>query len=249
MPGAQPSSLGTRAFGGAWPAAARPAAPVFALQKRWPAAAFLDEADVTDRVLGCLKNFQKADPPKVTAKSHFMNDLGLDSLDTVEVVMAFEDEFALIPDADAEKIASADEAIVYSEPPARPVSHGSGERCASRVRGTSSGRVGGARDGMRTMRCSAHCCGERSLALARWARGAPPRVRLSPLVAFRARRRHRREAGEAARLVRRPLGCFPSIDSSCFFPVLRRDCAHSSGGALQSVLRQSRPAGTHLLLF
>lgn len=95
-------------------AAARPAAPVFALQKRWLAAAFLDEADVTDRVLGCLKNFQKVDPSKVTAKSHFMNDLGLDSLDTVEVVMAFEDEFAIeIPDADAEKIASADEAIKY----------------------------------------------------------------------------------------------------------------------------------------
>ena len=50
------------------------------------------EASVTDRVLGCLKNFQKVDPTKVTEKSHFMNDLGLDSLDTVEVVMAFEDE-------------------------------------------------------------------------------------------------------------------------------------------------------------
>ena len=56
------------------------------------AGGFLDEADVTDRVLGALKNFQKVDPSKVTATSHFMNDLGLDSLDTVEVVMAFEDE-------------------------------------------------------------------------------------------------------------------------------------------------------------
>ena len=56
------------------------------------AGGFLDEADVTDRVLGALKNFQKVDPSKVTASSHFMNDLGLDSLDTVEVVMAFEDE-------------------------------------------------------------------------------------------------------------------------------------------------------------
>ena len=110
-------------------------------------AAFLDAADVTDRVVGCLKNFQKVDPTKVKAhthrltlyhssiqqpciyspitlspllsaqvsdKSHFMNDLGLDSLDTVEVVMAFEDEFAIeIPDADAEKIHSCEDAIKY----------------------------------------------------------------------------------------------------------------------------------------
>ena len=78
------------------------------------AGGFLDEADVTDRVLGALKNFQKVDPSKVTATSHFMNDLGLDSLDTVEVVMAFEDEFAIeIPDADAEKIHSCEDAIKY----------------------------------------------------------------------------------------------------------------------------------------
>jgi NADH dehydrogenase (ubiquinone) 1 alpha/beta subcomplex 1 len=69
---------------------------------------------VTDRVLGCLKNFQKVDPSKVTETSHFLNDLGLDSLDTVEVVMAFEDEFVIeIPDADAEKIHSCEDAIAY----------------------------------------------------------------------------------------------------------------------------------------
>ena len=85
-----------------------------AQQRRGFATAFLDEADVTDRVLGCLKNFPKVDPTKVTDASHFMNDLGLDSLDTVEVVMAFEDEFAIeIPDADAEKIQSTSEAIKY----------------------------------------------------------------------------------------------------------------------------------------
>ena len=99
--------------------AAAPAQPALAVgllrqQRRGLAAAFLDEADVTDRVLGCLKNFQKVDPTKVTDKSHFMNDLGLDSLDTVEVVMAFEDEFVIeIPDADAEKISTCEEAIKY----------------------------------------------------------------------------------------------------------------------------------------
>lgn len=96
------------------------AAPAFGLlqQSRGLAgAAFLDEGDVTDRVLGCLKNFQKVDPTKVTNTSHFMNDLGLDSLDAVEVVMSFEDEFAIeIPDADAEKIASAADAIKCAAP-------------------------------------------------------------------------------------------------------------------------------------
>ena len=65
-------------------------------------------------MLGCLKNFQKVDPTKVTEKSHFMNDLGLDSLDTVEVVMAFEDEFAIeIPDNEADKILSVADAVEY----------------------------------------------------------------------------------------------------------------------------------------
>lgn len=53
-------------------------------------------------------------PEKVDASSHFVNDLGLDSLDTVELVMAFEDEFVIeIPDADAEKILSCSDAVNY----------------------------------------------------------------------------------------------------------------------------------------
>merc|ERR1719197_1505419 len=82
------------------PAVAALCAPLMMQQRRW-GGTFLDKADVTDRVLGCLKNFQKVDPTKVTETSHFLNDLGLDSLDTVEVVMAFEDEFCIeIPDAE-----------------------------------------------------------------------------------------------------------------------------------------------------
>ena len=51
---------------------------------------------------------------EVSAESAFVDDLGADSLDTVELVMAFEEEFDLeIPDEDAEKIATVGDAIRY----------------------------------------------------------------------------------------------------------------------------------------
>ncbi|MDR2708445.1 MAG: acyl carrier protein [Elusimicrobiota bacterium] len=53
-------------------------------------------------------------PDEVTNSAHFVNDLGADSLDTVELVMAFEEEFHLeIPDEDAEKIQTVGDAIEY----------------------------------------------------------------------------------------------------------------------------------------
>ncbi len=61
-----------------------------------------------------VKNFEKVDQSKVTPQAKFSDDLGLDSLDAVEVVMAIEDEFAVeIPDAEADKIASIDDAVKY----------------------------------------------------------------------------------------------------------------------------------------
>lgn len=74
----------------------------------------LDKHDVLQRVLDVTKNFEKVDASKVSADSHFINDLGLDSLDVVEIVMALEQEFILdIPDHDAEKIQSIPEAVEY----------------------------------------------------------------------------------------------------------------------------------------
>jgi NADH dehydrogenase (ubiquinone) 1 alpha/beta subcomplex 1 len=68
---------------------------------------------VTERILTVVKNFDQVDPAKVTAETKFA-DLGLDSLDTVEVVMAIEDEFAIeIPDQEADKISSIPDAIDY----------------------------------------------------------------------------------------------------------------------------------------
>lgn len=75
---------------------------------------FLDPVEVTDRVIAVVKNFDKVDAAKVTAESRFSEDLGLDSLDAVEVVMAIEDEFAVeIPDAEADKMASVSDAVEY----------------------------------------------------------------------------------------------------------------------------------------
>ena len=86
------------------------------------AAGFLDKGEVTERVMTVVKAFEKVDPAKVTAAAHFVDDLGLDSLDTVEVVMAFEDEFVVeIPDAEADKILTTADAInfISSHPQAK----------------------------------------------------------------------------------------------------------------------------------
>ena len=65
----------------------------------------MDLAMVKDRVLLVLKLYDKIDVEKLTIESHFINDLGLDSLDHVEIIMAIEDEFGFeIPDDYAEKL-------------------------------------------------------------------------------------------------------------------------------------------------
>ncbi|KAH8819641.1 acyl carrier protein-like protein [Xylogone sp. PMI_703] len=81
----------------------------------YSAAAGLKKEEVEGRIVDLLKNFDKVtDPSKLSPTAHFSNDLGLDSLDTVEVVMAIEEEFSIeIPDKDADAIHSVDKAVSY----------------------------------------------------------------------------------------------------------------------------------------
>ncbi|KAI0474927.1 acyl carrier protein-like protein [Xylariaceae sp. FL0804] len=75
----------------------------------------LKRGAIEERIVGILKGFDKvANPEEIKDDSHFANDLGLDSLDTVEVVMAIEEEFSIeIPDKDADAIHSVDQAVNY----------------------------------------------------------------------------------------------------------------------------------------
>ena len=71
---------------------------------------------VAEKVKNIIVEQLGVDEEEVTADASFVDDLGADSLDTVELVMAFEEEFGLeIPDEDAEKITRVKEAIEYIE--------------------------------------------------------------------------------------------------------------------------------------
>lgn len=69
---------------------------------------------IFERVQDIVVQQLGVDKAKVTLNANFANDLGADSLDTVELVMAIEEEFSIeIPDEDAEKIATLDQAIQF----------------------------------------------------------------------------------------------------------------------------------------
>jgi acyl carrier protein len=69
---------------------------------------------IEERVIKIVCNQMGTTPDKITKETSFINDLGADSLDTVELVMEFEDEFEIsIPDEDAEKIQTVGNAVDY----------------------------------------------------------------------------------------------------------------------------------------
>ena len=73
-------------------------------------------AAVADKVKSIIVEQLGVDAEEVKAEAHFVDDLGADSLDVVELVMALEEEFGIeIPDEDAEKITRVREATEYIE--------------------------------------------------------------------------------------------------------------------------------------
>ena len=71
-------------------------------------------SDIFDKVKGIVIDKLGVDEKQVTEDAKFIDDLGADSLDTVELIMQFEEEFGLeIPDEDAEKILSVKDALDY----------------------------------------------------------------------------------------------------------------------------------------
>ncbi len=74
----------------------------------------VDVQAIEKRVVEIISEQMGADKAEITRETSFINDLNADSLDTVELVMEFEDEFDLsIPDEEAEKIQTVGAAIDY----------------------------------------------------------------------------------------------------------------------------------------
>ena len=72
--------------------------------------------DVASKVKQIIAEQLGVDEPEIKSTSNFVDDLGADSLDQVELVMAFEEEFGIeIPDDEAEKITTVQTAIDYIE--------------------------------------------------------------------------------------------------------------------------------------
>jgi len=74
----------------------------------------MEEAEIQEKVIAIVAEQMGVDKGEISRDTNFVNDLNADSLDTVELVMEFEDEFETsIPDEKAEKIQTVGQAIDY----------------------------------------------------------------------------------------------------------------------------------------
>ena len=74
----------------------------------------ISEQEIQDKVVAIVSEQMGVEKSEISRETSFVNDLNADSLDTVELVMEFEDEFEMsIPDEEAEKIKTVGQAIEY----------------------------------------------------------------------------------------------------------------------------------------
>lgn len=74
----------------------------------------MTEQEIFEKVKAVIADKLSVEPEKITLEARFIEDLGADSLDTVELIMGLEDEFGLeISDEDAEKIRTVKDAVAY----------------------------------------------------------------------------------------------------------------------------------------
>jgi acyl carrier protein len=74
----------------------------------------MEEQEIQEKVISIVAEQMGVDKGEINRETNFVNDLNADSLDTVELVMEFEDEFETsIPDEDAEKITTVGQAIDF----------------------------------------------------------------------------------------------------------------------------------------
>ena len=73
-----------------------------------------DQKSIEQRVKEIIVNQLNVNEEQITPEASFLDDLGADSLDTVELIMAFEEEFDIeVPDEEAEKLQSVGDVITY----------------------------------------------------------------------------------------------------------------------------------------
>ena len=76
----------------------------------------MSEKSIEEKVKDIIVEQLGVNPEQVTPQASFIEDLGADSLDTVELVMAFEEEFSVeVPDDDAEKLQTVGDVVKYIE--------------------------------------------------------------------------------------------------------------------------------------
>ena len=81
-----------------------------------PTSNFMADKSIEEKVKDIIVEQLGVNPEQVTPQASFIEDLGADSLDIVELVMAFEEEFSVeVPDEDAEKLQTVGDVIKYIE--------------------------------------------------------------------------------------------------------------------------------------